>query len=119
METIKDYLHLYIGCKVYDTFNDVTIELTPMSYAGYTQPRWYKDEDSQIKPLLRPLSSMTEEEGIESETEWNKGRTLGDSVGQALNMANAFRIKYLLSKHFDLFDLIEKGLALDSTKIKS
>lgn len=116
MEMIKDYLHLYIGCKVYDTFNDVVLTLTPMAYVGYME-HW--QVESQIQPFLRPLSSVTEEEGIEAEAEWNRGRALGDSIGQAISIAYAFRTKYLLSKHFDLFGLIENGLALDATKFEN
>lgn len=36
------------------------------------------------------------------------------NLGSVLCLANDFR--YLLSKHFDLFGLIEAGLAIDKTK---
>lgn len=64
---------------------------------------------NRIKPILRPLSDMTEEEEAEylqivfSHEHSNTMRNLSkDAEG----------VKYLLSKGFDLFGLIEEGLAI-------
>lgn len=120
---ISDYLHLYLGCEVMTPAGQgklfqcsYELEMAGIVYGimGPDFEEWVKHED--IKPILRPLSDMTEEEGIDAEKEWNNGRRLGESISQALNIANAFRIKHLLSKHFDLFGLIESGLAIDKTK---
>lgn len=63
MKQLFEVLHYYIGCLVYDSFNDVVVELTPMAYAGYMSHKPAKtDEDLQIKPLLFPLSTMTREQ---------------------------------------------------------
>ncbi len=114
----------------------------------------------EIKPILRPLSSMTEEEIIEVAiladclpTGWreadhykvahldhpNEGIEVCvlkkysvritkrgavyfynyDKPSAAIFIPTTFEIiRYLLSKHFDLFGLIESGLAVDKTKIK-
>lgn len=76
------------------------------------------------KPILRPLSDMTEEEGLEifelyadkpylasiasheSLIEW-----LGGRVGSPAHW------RYLLSRGFDLFGWIDAGLAIDKTKV--
>ena len=59
-----------------------------------------------IKPYLRPLSSMTEEE-------WDEYYHYG-TVG-TLNLKNeACGIDWLNEHHFDYRDLIEKGLALEA-----
>jgi len=64
------------------------------------------------KPILRPLSDITEEDMEE------KDRIFERHVGAkyAMIMATADFCKYLLSRHFDLFGWIESGLAIDKTK---
>ncbi len=132
IKEIKNYLHLYLGCECYDHFNDVTINLTPLAYAG-----WDKREDEQIKLILRSLSDMTELEAIElaklsemdehfNEVRWerntyndiivswqgaNEDREVFNATGERFYCAEQFT--WLLSKHFDLFGLIEAGLAID------
>lgn len=69
-------------------------------------------EAYSIKPVLRPLSDMTEEEGatlslIESSVE---------SEGVKQLEVEASKIVYLLSCGFDLLGFIESGLAIDKTK---
>lgn len=68
-----------------------------------------------IKPYLRPLSSMTEEEKeeyclLEDEVLCSSGRLLTDNINDMSD--------WLLSKHFDTRSLIEKGLAIDCTNLK-
>ena len=89
---------------------------------------------SEVRPYLRPLSSMTEEEEEEFNTIWEGGFSKAldlqietdlksienfsfegnyDNV-RYLEIITAFNIiQWLLSKHFDL-GLIEKGLALEA-----
>lgn len=71
-----------------------------------------------IKPYLRPMSSMTEEEKKEfdefcviDEDAW-KGNGIIGFKNQALIMSDA--IDWLNTHHFDFHGLIEKGLALDA-----
>ena len=62
--------------------------------------------DYEIKPYLRPMSNMTEEEKLMYE-----GLMIGtDNVSYMLDV-----IDWLNSHHFDYRDLIEKGLAIDAT----
>lgn len=83
----------------------------------------YLDVDSDsfriesIKPYLRPMSSMTEEEKMEfdnfcviDEFVWKGNSDIGYK-NQAIIMSNA--ITWLLKKHFDFMDLIPKGLAIE------
>lgn len=74
----------------------------------------------QVKPYLRPMSSMTEEEKKEfdnfcviDEFVW-KGKTEIGYKNQAIIMSVA--INWLLKKHFDFMDLIPKGLAIEVTE---
>lgn len=71
-----------------------------------------------IKPYLRPMSSMTEEEKnvfddfcVVDEFAWNGNAEKG-YPNQASIMSDG--IDWLLSHHFDFRGLIEKGLALEA-----
>ena len=61
----------------------------------------------EFKPYLRPMSSMTEEEGLIAE-EMGCETTLED-------WQKANYIDWLNAHHFDYRGLIEKGLAIDCT----
>lgn len=66
---------------------------------------------SEIKPYLRPMSSMTKEERLVYE------QRLHD-VGRSIDVIDAddvvSHIDWLLAHHFDFRGLIEKGLALEA-----
>lgn len=75
------------------------------------------------KPILRPLSDMSEDECFELGEILNVH--IPDHLIEALKNNSKYVIdfrysfeftRYLLSKHFDLFGLIEAGLAIDKTK---
>lgn len=66
-----------------------------------------------IKPILRPLSDITKEEATESG--WMGLFTLAHFAEKKLYRPTAFA--YLLSKGFDLLNLLEEDLAIDKTKI--
>lgn len=152
---LKDYLHLYLpipvelnngGSKVYnrvavavgnmdDEYRYVTLRLGS-GKDSFTHAVLFSDKE-RIKPILRKLSSMTEEEikflfnceqmvaeGVTDisvsvsipliEIKWkNKGEAEFCYYHQGLNQLSPRQFHYLLSKHFDLFDLIDDGLAID------
>ena len=62
----------------------------------------------EIKPYLRSMSSMTEEEVFEYLSVCNKDNK------DALTAPKYLGLDYLLSHHFDYRGLIEKGLALEA-----
>lgn len=73
-----------------------------------------------VKPYLRPMSSMTDEEKKEfdnfcviDEFAWKGNSEIGYK-NQAIIMSDA--IDWLLKKHFDIFDLIPKSLAIEVTE---
>lgn len=115
---IKDYLHLYLGCEVQVQSESekgkikILACVEPVSNKAWTESgnTHYID---LIKPILRPLSDMTEEEKREADLV----RGNGDGCDNYA-VPEAYEFKYLLSKHFDLFGLIEAGLAIDKTTIK-
>ena len=67
-----------------------------------------------IKPYLRPMSSMTEEEKKEYELLAN--RTMANSVGFVHFEATEL-IEWLLKKHFDFLGLIPMDCAIDCTDL--
>lgn len=144
MEDIKDYLHLYLQSEA--TFSKefiddggswtVPVKITPHRY------RMAMDDASVscIKLYLRPLSDMTEEEGNQflhnhefvSYAWTNCVSTSRHCVRYDFTYHSSNRVRqgslrfdelepkdftWLLSKGFDLFGLIEAGLAIDKTKV--
>lgn len=99
---------------------------------------------SRIKPILRPLSDMQIKEAAEyadfyqnspipdectievkPKEKWVHISITSPSGDSGISLfpgnPNGERVeafRYLLSKHFDIFGLIEAGLAIDKTKIK-
>jgi hypothetical protein len=118
---IKDYLHLYIGCEV-DTnvqgqyihpYGCIKIEELTVENLFIILERMRFNEEYYCKPILLPLSDMTEEESREhDQIEMVKVKTLDGTI---VHDANA--VVWLLSKHFDLFGLIDAGLAIDKTTL--
>jgi len=78
---------------------------------GCSETDPYKIE--QVKPYLRPMSSMTEEE----RKEYNEYLFHGASIGLMSNTETAYElIDWLNAHHFDYRGLIEMGLALEAPK---
>ena len=120
MKELKDYLHLYLGCKVeygYEETKRIGTLVGKDDLVGW-QVNTYKVlapyqyvRDELIKPILRPLSDMTEDEKNNLSWEWKV-----DYDFKPIFRPDQFL--FLLSKNFDLFGLIESGLAIDITTLK-
>jgi len=67
-------------------------------------------DEQVIKPYLRPMSSMTEDEKLEIKSYLRsiEGQLIGD------NGRHIWYFDYLKEHHFDFRKLIEKGLALEA-----
>jgi hypothetical protein len=137
---IKDYLHLYLGCEMkcihprakevglnIKTLRGITLndygELVIGLQGGNRVDYYIIDEWQPI--LRRPLSDMTEEEInyiglVLKEGTWNSEILKWKHVEPwtCLHL-HPKTFAFLLSKHFDLFGLIEAGLAIDKTKLNS
>ena len=78
-----------------------------------------KESDTEIKPYLFPLSSMTEEQKREYNMLLTDIPTYeyegGDIVTVFETYDNWMSIDYLIANHFDYRYLIEDGLAIDAT----
>ena len=122
MKDIKDYLHLYLGCEVYVERYDkigTLVMVSSESRMGWVRLRNPDiSEWQEIKPILRPLSDMTEEEKddfADHGYEFEDNGELPVNIWKGVNMSG--HVLWLLSKGFDLFGLIEAGLAIDKTKL--
>lgn len=153
MKKIEDYLPFYLGCETEVFEEDEPFIKRRILTAENLDNTIHWGE----KPYLRPLSDMTEEEGIEilsrlykhlfdldaafSDIEIVRDRSninkfgiivseenykekIGMMLdpfrgfemsieGQMMNVPQAEIFHILLSKHFDLFNLIEAGLAIE------
>ena len=70
-----------------------------------------------VKPYLRPMSSMTEEEKKEVKklSVCDDGAFHNDIYDVGISMEEAFNaISWFLERHFDINYLIQKGLALEA-----
>ena len=93
------------------------IQVSPVSDSVFTPYTFYKI--SEIKPYLRPMESMTEEEKEEYEKLCILIPTQFDSDLQKYDYYTTDSMEsfdWLLKNHFDVRDLIEKGLAIAVTE---
>ena len=132
---IKDYLHLYLGCEVMTLEGQGRLaEITRSSncsdrvciFFKYTVCKIYEADGSHdkvisnahhyyfgsddIKPILRPLSKMKKKENKEL------AEIIGLDTDKEVHIWTPDQFVWLLKKGFDLFGLIESGLAIDKTK---
>lgn len=140
---IEDYLHLYLGCKVQYVFTTRTnhqetrigildgIKSNGAVSLGIvvSQTHWDEYRLYKLKPLLRPLSSMTVKEICTIFNEAFAPSFATDNIkavsGSLFGLHKLISeygdfdsIQKLLKLGFDLFGLIDAGLAIDSTNLK-
>jgi hypothetical protein len=118
MIKFKDVAHLYLNveCQTPEDIQRIKAVYFDSTPVFYDTVKDY--EYDEIKPLLRPLSDMTEEERV-----WFKDEVL--PLGKKHDMAYfqdirdaANIINRLRNKGFDCDGLIESGEAIDKTKHK-
>lgn len=104
---LKDVLHFYIGCKI-----DISINGTVLNADWYDR---IINDECDGKPILRPLSDMTEEEKSLLVDPMCYG--LNTLQGDELIKQAAILTYELVKQGFDVFDLIESGQAINKTKL--
>ncbi len=109
---------LYIGCEVEWSgdrgyylagINTGQQDFNQIGLVGDLNPVWVEIGD--VKPILRPLSDMTEDE--ENNYIWDTIPEYTDFQGLVKHISPVFL--WLIHQHFDLFDWIEAGLAIRKT----
>lgn len=150
---IKEVLHLYLGCEIqvvrpegsvpfesglkggcYNATEaleyDTTYTLDARKLAFIMGSTTVMAMLPHVKPILRPLESMTEEELDEIARQVLEEDDLAHPVAEKIANYETFismgdwsafemaqMTAYLLSKHFDLFGLIPAGLAIDKASL--
>ncbi len=160
MTKLKDVLHFYLHCDVQypDSSGKMVIArftgfsredgiettykekqkigMAPGDYLSWKPNKWHNCDANHLKPILRKLSSMTQDEARELfkivfplkelmpiieyndvEKMWVSVTRIpfGHRVAVQLDYGSAEQFQFLLSKGFDLFSLIESGQALERT----
>jgi hypothetical protein len=114
----KDVAHLYMGCKIQTPEGIIgTIdELSPKSkkeqVAAYDMVCSYLSF-GEFKPILRPLSDMTQDESNQITKCSAKIQQDGSGAMQAMGEA----VRIALSLRLDLFGFIESEEATDATTL--
>jgi hypothetical protein len=110
---INEVIHFYLGCEMMG-ISGVKYILQP----SHLPSNWRSVENPVSgKPILRPLSSMTEEEQVEYTELINNIPVNFPDNAEGITMVDAIGTAWLLKKGFDLFGLIESSQALDLTTI--
>lgn len=119
---IEDYLHLYIGCNAETSHGIRKLIGVEDDIAYTTGGMGFYFISEGIKPILRRLSDMTPEEAAEcwklTDTDREiEGWQVVDYFRREENFYEPKTFLYLLAKHFDLFGLIDAGLAIDKATL--
>ncbi len=113
MKHIQEYLPFYLGCDIV-TLTGKVEKLVIATKDDSKEVSLYLAILYNLKPILRPLSDMTQEENVNLHSIL---QAYPVDTSYDLLKRNASMTEYLLSKHLDLFGLIEAGLAIDKTKM--
>lgn len=84
------------------------------NYGNVLQDAFYYNKIKDIKPYLRPMSSMTEEEKeeycqLQQRVIYNSKRVINEDVTKYIN--------WCYKKHLDINNLIPMELAIDATNL--
>lgn len=131
MTKFKDVAHLYLGCEVKSPFMGKNQKLCGVSKILMPEGHYELDPVIEfncngryevrptiwggVKPLLRPLGSMTKDEKVEYAQQRHKYNT--GNPASHITTDWAYKVCWLIEHHFDLFSLIPNGEAIDKTKI--
>ncbi len=138
-KTFKEVAHLYLGCEVVivDGIRDNNTDtLTYMNILGDCGGNQYEWLISNCRPILYRLEDITDKDAIELVSLWSdiflnveKKDVRYQKLNFDFNYASSRRVRteqvdfrklnsdqflFLLSKHYDLFNLIDNGHAIDA-----
>jgi len=143
MKKLEDYIHLYIGCQVLITDEELVKDLIESGgdgrgvltgLHGEYGPEFAANEGHHTSEspeytwhmslILRPLSAITENEYLEIydlDIDGMNYKDIDQSDRYKVNLAHTWMEKketfrYLLSKGFDIFGLKDAGLAVYETE---
>lgn len=100
---VDDYMNAYIKLKP-------SMDFAVSSHHSFSL--------STCKPILRPLSDLIKEVEHDGERFVPRSKFYGNPTDVTINQMPYAVVQKILSWHFDIFGLIEKGLAIDINTIK-
>lgn len=98
-------------------YNDYELKSIESDYFSKNDPcieGWYLNRIENVKPYLRPMSSMTEEELKKFTSIHENVLVAGKNIYTAILGIDS--VNWLLEHHFDFMGLIPKGLAIEVTE---
>lgn len=113
MRKIEEFLPFYYGCPFKWQYKNVD-GLTPHEeWLDGKVTELFFHGDFIVKPILRRLTSITQEE-------IRHIHTIGHPAEDSLRDLQSYglRVAYLVSRHIDLFGLIEDKMAIDADKLQ-
>lgn len=122
MTKLSEVIHLYLYCNVQHVPDDGTtailmgVEQGRVHLLNNTHNQYGMATYDDVKPILRSLYSMTEEEAkiIEASKAFQRPSPV-HHLGMMVWTAESYRLA--LSMDFDLFRLIENGFAIDAATL--
>ena len=126
LKELAPYLPYGLKAKGYwgvRTINTLHKEKEHHYYAEFEEKEKRREQIWTIKPILRPLSDLTEEEFsfvYENETDYESIEQLVELDAESF-LTCCFSYAFwqsLFENHFDVFGLIEKGIAIDINTLK-
>jgi len=120
-------LPYHVKCKIWlkdGTTEEGLLDLQH-NYGNVLQDAFYYDKIKDIKPYLRPMSSMTDEERKEIGIliKENRPNPYGiinnkgiDNLLFSVSITSGVLIDWINARHFDYRGLIEKDLAIEAPK---
>lgn len=123
---LSDYIHYYIGCRCLNTWFAIEHKLCDSDWrlraydSAAVKPYMLENNHNvtwtdSIKPILRRLEDMTEEEDKIYHSLCGIANFNADSVNITHDTPESFH--YLLKQGFDLFSLIQNNLAVDGKEL--
>jgi len=114
LKDLSTRLPYHVRCKVClkdGTTEEGSLDLAH-NYADVLRDAFYYNKIKEIKPYLRPISSMTEEE--DDEYSWLNAQKDNIPTVNYLPTSDYMTVDWLNARHFDYRELIKKGLALEA-----
>jgi hypothetical protein len=116
----KDVAHLYLGCKLkHKDGNEGTLDaLYTKSHKPVICYDWVKSdvEFDDVKPMLKRFTALKQED-FDNHLGWaqveGKYKEFGNEGDPELDDHSPFDMWYLLRQGIDLFELIDRGLAIE------
>jgi hypothetical protein len=100
-----------VNVEAFGTTSSSTAKVRSITPEGKVNIRWTTVNIDSVKPYLRPMSSMTEEENKDYKKTFE---TYENIMGVKLTYTSYSSYDWLNAHHFDYRGLIDKGLAIEA-----